>query len=154
VSKPLMALLAAVAAIAMIAAGCGGNDDSTSSLTKAQFLKQGNAICERGNDEVEEGIAEFIEENNFSGDNQPNKAQLAEATEEILIPSVSKQLEDLRELGAPSGDEQEVDKILSEAEKVLGEVEEDPEGVASKNANPFAEVNKMAIDYGLPRCGE
>jgi hypothetical protein len=154
-----MALLAAVAAIALVA-GCGGGDDSTdstestSSLTKAQFLKQGNAICEKGNDEVEEGVVDFLEENNLSGSKAPTKAQLTQAAEEILIPSVSKQLDELRDLGAPSGEEEEVDKILSAAEKALEEGEEDPASLAAESTGPFVEVNKMATDYGLVRCGE
>lgn len=155
-SKPLMALLAAFAAIALVA-GCGGGDDSTdstSSLTKAQFLKQGNAICEKGNDEVEEGVAKFAKEHNFSGGNQPTKAELTEAAEEILIPSVDKQLEGLRDLGAPAGEEEKVDEILSAAEKALEEGEEDPASLTAESTGPFTEVNKMASDYGLTTCGE
>ena len=49
-------LLAGGARLGLIAAGCGGNDDessdtgtdSTTALTKAEFLKQGNAICQQG----------------------------------------------------------------------------------------------------------
>lgn len=40
----------AACALAVLMTGCGsssGSTESTSSLTKAQFLKQGNAICAR-----------------------------------------------------------------------------------------------------------
>ena len=77
-SKALVVALVAFAAIAMIVAGCGGGGDSTTdsgSLTKAEFLKQGNAVCAKGNKEIEEGFEEFEKENGLQN-KQPTEAQL------------------------------------------------------------------------------
>ena len=158
-SKPFIALLAAVAAIAMIAAGCGGSDDntdstSTSSLTKDEFLKQGNAICAKGNKELGSEFEEFAKEHNLSANKPPSEKQLAEFADESFVPAVGGQLEELRDLGAPSGEEKEVDKILSAAERALEEAEDDPTVITSESNSPFVEVNKMARDYGLTVCGE
>ncbi len=152
-SKPLVALLAAVTALAIIVAGCGGSDDSTSSLTKAEFLKQGNAICAEGNKEIDSEFEAFAEENNLSENKEPTEEQLTEAAEDILIPAVDKQLGELRDLGAPEGEEEEVDKLLTAVEEALEEGEEDP-SVLTSQGSPFADVNKMARDYGLTTCGE
>lgn len=42
-SRPLATSLAALALVA--AAGCGGDDDDSGALSKAEYQKQGNALC-------------------------------------------------------------------------------------------------------------
>jgi hypothetical protein len=155
-SKSLIALLVAVAAIAMIVAGCGGSSDSsesTSSLTKAQFVKQGNAICAKGNKEIQEGFEEFEKEVG-SQNKQPTKAQLTEAIETIVLPAVRQQVEGVKALGAPSGEEAEVEAITDSAEEAVEKGEEDPAALTTEKADPFAKANKLAREYGLTTCGE
>jgi len=157
VSKSLFAALAAFAAIAMIAAGCGGGGDSSSdssSLTKAEFLKQGNAICAKGNKEINEGFEEFAKENGFSEKQQPTKAQLTEVVETVVLPKVRGQVEGIKALGAPSGEEAQVEAIVDAAEEALEKGEEEPAALASEKADPFAKANKKASAYGLVKCAE
>ncbi len=152
----IAALLTAALAFAAVAAGCGGNDDSdnTASLTKAQFLKQGNAICAAGNKEIEEEFEAFNEDGHLDENQEPSDAEAEEIANTILIPSVSKQIDELRELGAPEGEEEKVDEILDAAEEALEEVEDDPESVVTEGNGPFTDVNKMTREYGLTTCGE
>lgn len=155
-SKALVAALAAFAAIAMIAAGCGGGGDSSSessSLTKAEFLKQGNAVCAKGNKEIQEGFEEFEEENGLQN-KQPTKAQLTEVIETVVLPGVRSQVEGVEALGAPSGEEAEVEAVTDAASEALEKGEEDPAALASEKADPFAEANELANEYGLVKCGE
>jgi hypothetical protein len=158
-SKGPLALLAAVLAIALVAAGCGSSSDTTgstepteSSLTKTEFLKKGNAICAAGNKEIEEGFESFAHENNLSQNQKPSDAEFEEISETVLAPAVSGQIEGLRALGAPEGDEGELDELLSNVEGTLEEVEENPAMLGEKD--PFAAVNKEAQAYGLTACGE
>ena len=158
--KTLMALFAALAALALIA-GCGGGSDSSSSteaakssLTKAEFLKQGNAICARGNKEIGEGFEEFGKEHHLSKKNQPTQAQLEEAAEEVLIPKIRHELDEIRALGAPSGEEAEVEAVLAAAEKGLAKGEENPGAMIEEGEGPFEEANELAREYGLVKCGE
>ena len=66
----ILALIVAISAVALVAAGCGSSDDSTTdstaSLTKGEFLKQGNAICAKGNQELEAGFNSFGKEHELS----------------------------------------------------------------------------------------
>jgi hypothetical protein len=154
-SKSLIALLVAVAAIAMIVAGCGGSRDSsesTSSLTKAEFVKQGNAVCAKGNKEIQEGFEEFEQE--VGSQKQPTKAQLTEAIETIVLPAVRQQVEGVKDLGAPSGEEAKVEAITDAAEEALEKGEEDPASLTTEKADPFAKANELANEYGLVKCGE
>lgn len=159
-SKGFLALLASVVAIALVAAGCGSSSDTTGStseatLTKSEFLKKGNAICAAGNKEIEEGFEEFTEEEGINDKAPPSKAQSQKASETILLPTINKQIEGLRELGTPEGDEGEVDELLTSAEEAVEKGEEDPVAlIEEEGSNPFAEVNKAAREYGLTVCGE
>ena len=129
-----VALVCALVAMALFAVGCGSSDDdgttessdSPSSLTKAEFVKQGNEICTEGNEEIESGLNEFAEENGLSGNDQPTDEQIEELASEILIPSIAKQVGKLGDLGAPSGDEQKFEAALANAESTVEEVEADP----------------------------
>jgi hypothetical protein len=156
VSK-FIAVLAALAAITMIAAGCGGGGDSSSdssSLTKAEFLKQGNAICAKGNKEINEGFEEFAKENGFSEKKQPSEAQLTEVIETVVLPKVRGQVEGIKALGAPSGEEAQVEAITDAAEEALEKGEEEPAALASEKADPFTKANEKASAYGLVKCAE
>src|SRR5204863_6178801 len=47
--------LAAPLILVLVAAGCGSSSKSTSTtpaISKAEFLKKGNAICKKGNDQI------------------------------------------------------------------------------------------------------
>lgn len=154
--KRLLAALAGAVAIAVVAAGCGSGDDdsTTATLTKAQFIKRGDAICKKGDQEIEDGFESFAEEKNLPDNKEPTKAQLTEAVETIVLPSIQSQSEALRDLPAPSGDEDQVSAMLDAVEEAVEEGEEDPAALISSKADPFNEANELASEYGLKVCGQ
>lgn len=155
-NKRLFALFVAALACVVAVAGCGSSDDndSTASLSKAQFVKQGNAICRKGNAKIESEFEEFAENHQLQENKKPSKPVLEEATETILVPQISNQVEEIRALGTPEGDEGEVDAILGGAEEAVEEAEEDPATFAEGESAKLKEVNKEAREYGLTVCGE
>ncbi|HET9153986.1 MAG TPA: hypothetical protein VFN85_07715 [Solirubrobacterales bacterium] len=157
-SKTLMALSAAVAVLAILVAGCGGGSDSssteasTSSLTKAEFVKEGNAICAKGSKEINEGFEQFVEENGLSKKKAPPKAVQEEAVETVLIPRIRKEVESIRALGPP---DEEAEAVLDAAEAALEKGEEEPiQFLKEESEGPFAKANKLSREYGLVKCGE
>jgi hypothetical protein len=156
-NKHLIGALAGLAVLAVVVAGCGSSSDdtsSTASLSKAEFVKQGNAICKEGNEKIESEFEKFAKENNLSKKKAPTEAQLEEAAHKFLIPTITKQVEGLRALGAPSGEEEKVNTLLDDAEEALEEVEEDPSLLSDEKNEPFEDVNKEARAVGLTTCGE
>jgi hypothetical protein len=154
-----IALFASLMVVALIAVGCGSSDDSTTdstaSLTKAEFVKQGNAICKEGNAQFDSEFEQLAEEKDLKEDQPPPQAVLDEAAETILVPGISKQIEELRALGTPEGDEGEVEDLLTNAEEALEEAEEDPSVLTEdEDAGPFVQVNQEVREYGLTVCGE
>lgn len=155
--KTVLALLIGAMAVALVAVGCGGGDDtteSTASLTKAEFVKQGNAICSKGSAKLESEFEAFAKEHNLSQNEEPSKATLEEEVEEVLIPAVTRQVEEIRDLGVPEDDQGEVDEILTGAEEAIEEGEEEPSTLLASSPGKFTEVNKEAREYGLTVCGE
>jgi hypothetical protein len=160
-SKRLLALLFGVLAIALVA-GCGGgsNDtsgastdsDSGSTPTKAQFIKQGDEICTKGDQSIEGEANEFAEENDINTQ-KPTKAQQEEVISQVVGPAIKQQSEEIGDLGAPSGDEDRVEAIVDAVGRGAEELEEDP-GALLKGTNPLAEGSKLAKAYGFKSCGE
>jgi hypothetical protein len=157
-NKRLFALFACLVPFALLAAGCGSSDNTestaTTALTKAEFLKKGNAICANGNKEINEGFESFFEESNLKKNEEPSKAQKEEAAETIVIPAIRKDVESIRALGAPEGEEEQVEEILTAAEEALETLESEPAAAVSESNQAFVRVNKLSREYGLTVCGE
>lgn len=153
-STRLIALLAGVVAIAIVAAGCGSSSDSTettAALSKAEFIKQGDAICTKGNESIDTEANEFAKENNVNT-NKPTKAQQEEVITDVVAPEVRKEGEEIAALGAPSGDEAEVEAIVAAVEGGADELEEEP-SLLVEGKNPLAKGSKLAGSYGFKVCG-
>ena len=135
--------------------GCGsggGTTESTSSLTKAQFLKQANAICAKGGEEINKAYEEFSRKH-VAGGQTPSQALLDEAAAEIVLPVRAREVRLLRALGTPGGSEQRVEEMLAAWEEGLEKGEEDPNSL--RKAGPefaFYKSYSMGIDYGLKTC--
>jgi len=152
-NKALLAVLAAFALLAAVVAGCGSDDDSetTATITKAELIKQGDQICEKANEESEAEAEEFAEENDFTLE-KASEEQLEEAVAEVLVPNLNGQIEDIRALGAPEGDEEQVEEILVSLEGAADEIEDDPSVVFEGEV--LKEPSKLAESYGFEVCGE
>jgi hypothetical protein len=155
-SKRLIALLASVMAIAIVAAGCGSGDDSTETtveLTKVEFIKQGDAICKKGSDRIEEEVNTFAAENDVDTDN-PSKEDQEEVIAEVVAPSLQTQADELTQLGAPSGEEDEVAAIIEALEGGAEELEDAPASLLGEGAGPLDEANQLATEFGFQECGD
>lgn len=139
-------LLVLALACGLIAAGCGGDDDDGGdALSKEEFIAQGNEVCTAGN-------AELQAAGETAGSGGPGTPQFDAFVTDTLVPNVQGQIDDLRALGIPEGDEDTVNGILDDAEAALADIEADPSVLAQ--GNPFADVNQRLSDYGLTECAD
>ena len=144
------AAIAATLIVGLAAAGCGSSSKSTSStattaITKAEFLTKANAICTLGNAQINAAGAKL-------GKN-PSQAQITAFAKSTDVPSIQIQINAIRALGAPSGDQATVTNMLNLAQADLNKVKSNPALLAG-NTSPFADFAKIAHPYGLRACAE
>lgn len=142
---------ALVLAVGLLATGCGGGDDSKASdeptaaaITKADFTEQANAICAKGNAEIETAA-------NALGDD-PTTDQITQFATDTLVPNVQGQHDSISDLGAPKGDEVDVDAILTALQDGIDTLAADPAVITAEGDDPFAAANDLAAAYGLTDC--
>jgi hypothetical protein len=165
-----LAALAIAAAIALGVGGCGGGSNSTSSestnttaasggkqakvhsssLGKTEFIEKADAICTREKTKGLEAMGAFVKEN--KGATGQAKAELiGEAIQKVFLPSIQSQVDQIRALGAPEGDEQEVEAILVALEEAVeGASQGSPS--SARFAHSFANSGALAREYGLTAC--
>jgi len=134
--------LAATALVAVTAAGCGSSSKPT--ITKAEYVKKANAICAHGNAAQQAAAA--------SVGNHPSQAQIEALVTGTFIPNIQSQIDAVRALGAPSGDEATLTHMLDLAQEDLDKVKSDPAVFANESAHPFANFAAIAHPYGLTEC--
>jgi len=142
-----LAVMAVLAAALLAFAGCGGGDETTT-LTKAEFTKQANAGCKEHSKEREEL---FKKVSNELDPSEVTRADQEDLISEVLLPPFEKDVENLKSLGAPEGDEKQVEAIIEAMENSIKKVEAKPL-VALRSTSQFTEARALAVKYGLDDC--
>lgn len=156
---------AACVAAGLLLTACG---DDAESITKDAFLEQANAICQETNDELEpvfDGVWEGLDEIDL--DDPVNQNIIFVRFDEAMDavgPAARRQIDDIRSLGTPEGDEQLIETLLVDFEDVIEWMETTTEAAAGGDetamealdgtVDPFADIDRRAREYGLTVCGE
>jgi hypothetical protein len=116
----------------VVGAGCGGND-STTTLTKAEFTKEANLVCKKSRWQIRAAMARMnrryyqIEGADTAGepDNGNLEVELGQRMlDKFILPAMKERLEDLEELDAPAGDEARISKMLKTHAVAIDELED------------------------------
>jgi hypothetical protein len=148
------AFVAAAIAVALVVAGCGGGGDSgttASSISKEEFISKADAICKKGTERMQAAIGRLLKK-------QPNITKVTKDEQEkivatVMVPSVSREVKELRALGVPDGDEERVDAIIAALEEGVETAERDPEAVTNSSEVIFGIASRLAGEYGAEVCG-
>jgi hypothetical protein len=154
--------LAFVIALVVLASAGGCGDDSegdangaditveTGSLSKAQFIDRVDSICKEVRRKFNREFIAFAArvEANASETESQGRAKLIRT---ILIPAYEDLIQQVSDLGAPSGDETRVSEFLDSMQGTLDEADADPQGFFA-TSNPFRNPAKLAVAYGLTGC--
>ncbi len=143
---PRVIAVAATLAVGLVAAGCGSASKTTSTattaaLSKPEFLAQGNAICEQGNQTLAAAEKTLGK--------QPSEAQFKAYVAGTFAPTVQKQIDGIRALAAPASDQTSIANMLNVAQTDLNQVKSNP---ATLNEKTFTDFAKLAHPYGLTAC--
>jgi hypothetical protein len=151
-------VLGAVVA-ALFVAGCGSGDDSTTvttgSLSKEAFVKKADAICTKGNLSMQKGFASYLRKHKKSiiALRHPSKADYEGLIIGVLVPNLEREIDEIRALGAPSGDEKRIEEIFAAWEEGIEVAENDPAAVKHSSEAIFGVASRLAKEYGLEVCG-
>lgn len=138
-------VLALALAASLIAAGCGGDDDDEA-LTKQEFITQADQVCAEGQAEIGKEADKV-----FKG--QPSKAETEKFTTETAIPNIQSQIDGVRALTPPEGDEDQVNEITDSAQAALDEMKQDPSLLTQRGgSDPFEKTDQLSKEYGLKKC--
>jgi hypothetical protein len=138
-------------AIGSVAMGCGGSGDSGSPpLTKAAFVKRGDAICENVPNRYQARLKALPK--------QP-KSKSPEAVKEeenlkAAVPPLRTASGEFEELSPPAGDEQKAEAIVAALEKGADGIEAEPGSELTGPKSPLAEFQKLTKEYGFKFCSE
>lgn len=144
--------------------GCGEDSaDSTatvttSQLTKAQFIERADALCLREtNRALEQGIGSYIaREAPGSGKSEADVRN--EAIIAVLLPALERQVAQVRQLGAPVGDEEQVEAILTTMQSSIDAARKDPPTAKDVRVagvelrNKFVPLDRLGRAYGFDSC--
>jgi hypothetical protein len=146
-------LAAALALAALGAAGCGGGSGSSASTTtagsqgstisKAAFVAKANAICVKGNASSKAARAKLGP--------SPTEEQIVAFVRGTEVPAVQAQINAIRALGAPAGDQATVKKMLDLAQAAVGRVRTVPT-ILTTGEDVFEPFAAIAHPYGLTSC--
>lgn len=142
--------------VALFLAGCGGNDETeggfspvvSEPLSKVEFLRQADEICFASEQRIEAAADELVTQ---EGD--PDPAEVERIALEVVVPALESEVAAIRALGAPKGDEEDVDGILEATEEGIAAIEADPTGLLESIPKPLTRAQMLAENYGSRQCG-
>jgi len=139
-------------------AGGAGSTNSSSgsesggSISKAEFVKQANAICTRRQAEALKAVTTYVQQN--AGDGKSEAQLQAEAIDTQFLPPIQVEIDEIKALGTPSQGSAKVEAFIASFQRAVDVVkkrEYDPADVA-RFGNEFRTAGKLAREYGLSAC--
>jgi len=173
--KNLLAASVLAATVTAALLGCGGGDSTTgsstgttsstaglqagftepiktSSLSKAEFLKQASEICNKGDEHLLELISVYMEEHEVHP-HETEEEMIADGVEFVLVPKFQGEIDQIKLLGAPAGDEKQVEAILGAMQRAIYTLERRDEiSLATGIDRAFKHAGELALNYGLIEC--
>lgn len=155
-----IAALAAVLAIAAIATGCGGSSGenartsettgpntsvTTSSITTAEYIDRANGVCDEAWPRM---LYSF--ERRYGGTLKGKP--FAAASKNIFLPSLQIQFDDIHYIGAPEGEQEQVEEMVDALQAAVYSGEKQTITLPAQMVKIFAKFNRLASQYGIDSC--
>ena len=151
-----LALVLLVGLPAASVAGCGEDEESTP--TRQEFIAEAHPICRAAEQDL---TAKSRDLGFYTPDGVDGEE--AEFIEEEVIPFYQGQVDGIRELTPPPGEEERLEAALSEAERGIEGLREDPLSFAppigpdgeriTTSPKGWVELGRLLRGYGRGPCG-
>ena len=145
----------AFVAFAFLGAGCGSDDEPddfspvvSDPLSKVEFLREADRICFASEARIEAAADDLV-----TGRGEPDPAEVERVATSIVVPALESEVRAIRALGAPEGDEPQVEAILAATEQGIAAIDRHPRGLLDGVPQPLTRAQRLAEDYGSRQCG-
>jgi hypothetical protein len=164
-----VAAILAPALIVAALAGCGGSGDTAGtsgdssggstgveagarpSPTKAEFIAKAGAICARQLPSLLAPIGDYLKRHTRS--KQAEAQLITAAVKRAVVPRLRTELAEIRALGAPAGDEVEVEAFLQALRRGIVVLEGERRISLSPDVeNALGQSQTLARRYGVKTC--
>jgi len=145
----IIGVVAVMSMCVALAMGCGGEDDASAGVTKAEFTKEAEAVCAERKKDWDKAIAGYTKEaseTEFS--DAKERARTEVFLDEELLPILQTELKSLEGLDVPAEDEEQVESMLKSRTQGIEKLE-DKGAAALFYEEPFSTFEKEAKKYGL-----
>lgn len=119
------------------------------SESKDEYVAKANALCRKRMRQISADVA------SLSGDlpaNADQEVALRRLVKGVVAPSLEAEAEELRELGAPEGAEQQIEAIVRALEAAVAEARKRPKAFINRSP-ALAQAQRLAREYGIDACG-
>jgi hypothetical protein len=130
--------------------------DTTSSsdgetISKSQFLRKADGICEATTEKITSTSLPIIEEEQKKP-GYDRKAVEARLMTNVMGPELRSEVERLKDLGIPPGEERQVGAIIDAIEEEVREISTNAEELAQTRGEVLVKPTKLAERYGFISC--
>jgi hypothetical protein len=145
----------ALGAAALALVGCGGDDDAgdpyppgvSRPIAKVRFLAEADRICHSTNARIEAAADDLV-----AGGGEPRPAEARRVALAIAVPALEAEVRAIGALGAPRGDEREVEAIVAQTERGIEQIRADPARVVNGPPPALRRAGRLAAAYGSEEC--
>ncbi len=138
-----------------VLAGCGGGDEEagfspvvSEPLSKAEFLRQADEICLSSESRIEAAADDLV-----SAPGGLDPKAVSDVAINIAVPALEAEADAIEALGAPEGDEAEVEAIITATRRGIAQIEADPEALGRRPPTGLRKAQDLAEAYGSRECG-
>jgi hypothetical protein len=142
----------ALLAVAVLS-GCGGGDESATfppgvsrPIAKVRFLAEADRICHSTNARVEAAA------DDIAASGHPRPAEARRVALNVAVPALEAEVQAIDSLGAPRGDEPEIEAIIAATKRGIAQIEADPAGVVDGPPPALRKAGRLALAYGSVEC--
>ncbi len=125
-----------------------GKTNGGAPLSKAAFIKQGDAICAKIPEEYEAKRQELLK------GPEKAKATTEKVNEVAAVPPIFVAVKSFEELTPPQGDEAEAEAIVDALEAAGKGLEKEPNAPLVGKGSPYEEFQELTKKYGFTFCSE
>jgi hypothetical protein len=140
--------------VAAALVGCGDDDAETTypagvsrPIAKVRFLTEADRICHSTNARVEAAADDIA-----TSGRDPRPAEARRLALGIAVPALEAEVQAIDSLGAPRGDEREVEAIIAATERGIAQIKADPVGVVDGPPPALRKAGRLARAYGSTEC--